>query len=192
MRYATGGGLTPAGQVERERVRLAAADRFAAGATRTEVAREFKVTPKTAGCWYRAWESGGAAALRSAGPLSRCRLDDRDLGRLEAILRRGPGVYGWEDQRWTLARVAEVIRREFGVEYTLPGVWMLLDRHGWSCQLPARRAVERDDTAVRGWSEQGWPVVKPLRRSGMPGSVSSTRQGRDCGRHEDGRGRAAE
>ncbi|TCJ31773.1 transposase, partial [Parafrankia sp. BMG5.11] len=35
MRYATGGGLTPAGQVERERVRLAAADRFAAGATPT-------------------------------------------------------------------------------------------------------------------------------------------------------------
>ncbi|SQD97885.1 transposase (fragment) [Parafrankia sp. Ea1.12] len=132
------------------------------------------MTPKTADCWYRAWESGGAAALRSAGPLSRCRLDDRDLARLEEILRRGPGVYGWEDQRWTLARVAEVIRREFGVEYTLPGAWMLLDRHGWSCQPPARRAVERDDTAVRGWSEQGWPVVKPLRRSGMPGSVSST------------------
>nr|WP_242666943.1 helix-turn-helix domain-containing protein [Frankia casuarinae] len=84
---------------------MAAADRFAQGASRVEVARELRVTRKTASCWYRAWEAGGAAALRSAGPLSRCRLDDRDLARLEAILRRGPGRYGWDDQRWTLARV---------------------------------------------------------------------------------------
>jgi hypothetical protein len=101
-------------------------------------------------------------------------------------------VYGWDDQRWTLARVAEMIRWEFGVVYTLPGVWMLLDRNGWSCQLPARRAFERDETAVEEWRDQRWPAVKPPRRPGTPGSVSSTRQGRDCGRHEDGPGRAAE
>nr|WP_018639587.1 winged helix-turn-helix domain-containing protein [Parafrankia elaeagni] len=178
MRYATGGGLTPVEQVERERIRMAAADRFDQGATRAEVAREFKVTPKTAGRWYQAWESGGAAALRSTGPLSTCRLDDRQLARLEAILRRGPGPYGWDDQRWTLARVADVIRREFGLTYTLPGVWMLLDRNGWSCQLPARRAIERDDTAVREWRDERWPAVKPPRRPRPPGSVSSMRQGR--------------
>src|SRR5262245_35984270 len=178
MRYATGGGLTPADQVERERVRLAAAGRFAAGASQAEVAREFRVTPKTASRWHQAWEAGGEAGLRSAGSGSRCRLDDRELARLEAVLRRGPGPYGWDDQRWTLARIAEVIDTEFGVGYTLAGVWLLLDRHGWSCQLPARQACERDDTAVRTWTKQEWPAVKRPRRPREPGSVFSTRQDR--------------
>ncbi|WP_018638030.1 winged helix-turn-helix domain-containing protein [Parafrankia elaeagni] len=170
--------MTPADQVERERVRLAAASRFAAGASQAEVAREFRVTPKTASRWHRLWETEGEAGLRSAGSGSRCRLNNRDLARLEAILRRGPGPYGWDDQRWTLARIAEVIEQEFGVTYTLAGVWLLLDRHGWSCQLPARRALERDDATVETWTRQEWPAVKPPRRPRAPGSVSSTRQDR--------------
>ncbi|MDT3445814.1 winged helix-turn-helix domain-containing protein [Pseudofrankia sp. BMG5.37] len=178
MRYATGGGLTPAEQTERERVRLAAADRFAQGASQAEVARQFHVTPKTVSRWHRAWEQGGPAALRSAGPLSPCRLDGRALARLEALLRRGPGACGWDDQRWTLARIRQVIAAEFGVDYTLAGVWYLLDRYGWSCQLPARRAAERDDGAVEGWRTQRWPRVKPRRRPGRPGCVSSTRPAR--------------
>ncbi|WP_241251297.1 helix-turn-helix domain-containing protein [Candidatus Protofrankia californiensis] len=39
--------MTPAEQVQREQVRLAAADRFAQGASQAEVAREFRVSPRT-------------------------------------------------------------------------------------------------------------------------------------------------
>nr|WP_242606551.1 winged helix-turn-helix domain-containing protein [Protofrankia symbiont of Coriaria ruscifolia] len=137
--YATGGGLTAAEQEKREQVRMAAADRFAQGWAQVEVAEEFRVTRKTASRWYHAWELGGMAALRSRGPASRCRLGPVDIARLEAILRRGPRARGWEDQRWTLARVRQVIARTFGQMYTLAGVWTLLDRYGWSCQLPAAR-----------------------------------------------------
>jgi hypothetical protein len=35
------------------------------------------------------------------------------------------------------------------VAYTVPGIWYLLRRRGWSCQMGARRAIERDDGAVR-------------------------------------------
>ncbi|WP_436318839.1 helix-turn-helix domain-containing protein [Streptomyces griseofuscus] len=30
----------------------------------------------------------------------------------------------------------------------MQGVAALLRRHGWSCQVPARRAIERDESAV--------------------------------------------
>jgi transposase len=61
---------------------------------------------------------------------------------LEAALDAGPAASGWdEDQRWTLARVAQVIRERFGAEYTLAGVAVLLHRIGWSVQVPARRAA---------------------------------------------------
>ncbi|WP_435840658.1 winged helix-turn-helix domain-containing protein [Streptomyces bobili] len=39
-----------------------------------------------------------------------------------------------------------------------------LRRQGWSCQQPARRAVERDEAAVAGWVKESWPGAKPPRR----------------------------
>ncbi|WP_322761412.1 winged helix-turn-helix domain-containing protein, partial [Frankia sp. Cr2] len=71
----------------------------------------------------------------------------------------------------------------FGVVYTVPGVWGLLRRRGWSCQLPARRAVERDDGEVavwrrEVWRREVWPRVKKSPRSPGPGSSSRTRPGR--------------
>lgn len=53
-----------------------------------------------------------------------------------------------DDQRWTLARIAEVINERFGVRYTLRGTSYLLHWIGWSPQVPKRRAVERDEEAI--------------------------------------------
>jgi transposase len=36
---------------------------------------------------------------------------------------------------------------------------VLLGRNGWSVQVPARRAVERDDAAIEMWKQQTWPQV---------------------------------
>ncbi|WP_285223310.1 winged helix-turn-helix domain-containing protein [Frankia sp. AgPm24] len=156
MRYATGGGLTAEDRDRRERVRREAADLFENGALNREVAAGLRVSERSVERWRRRWKVGGVAALRSRGPTSRCRLDEEQLRALEAVLDRGPAASGWVDERWTLARIREVIVRMFGVEYTLAGVWLLLDRRGWSCQVPVRRAVERDEGAVGVWREQVW------------------------------------
>jgi transposase len=59
-----------------------------------------------------------------------------------------------------LARVAELIERRFGVGYTLRGVSHLPHRMGYRLQVPARRAVERDEQAIAGWRRTRWPAVK--------------------------------
>nr|WP_245607617.1 winged helix-turn-helix domain-containing protein [Streptomyces prunicolor] len=46
-------------------------------------------------------------------------------------------------------------------------------RHGFSCQVPARRDVERDEEKVTGWVKETWPQVEGPRRSGR-GSSSRT------------------
>lgn len=131
-----------------------AAERFARDEPVARVAAELRVSVRSVQRWHRAWCAGGAEALRSAGPGSRCRLDEEQLAVLDTELERGPVAHGWADQRWTLARVRELIGRLFGVGYTIPGVWLLLRRRGWSCQRPARRAVERDDGAVAVWRRE--------------------------------------
>ncbi|MEV8543654.1 winged helix-turn-helix domain-containing protein [Streptomyces sp. NPDC051572] len=51
---------------------------------------------------------------------------------------------GWSDQCWTLARIAEIVGRRFGVEYTLAGLDLLLHPIGWSVQIPSRTPATAD------------------------------------------------
>jgi transposase len=88
------------------------------------------------------------------------------------VLDAGPAAWGWADQCWTLARIGELVRRRFGVDYTLAGLDVLLHRIGWSVQVPARRAAERDEAAIAAWREEAWPVIKGRRRTWAPGSAS--------------------
>ncbi len=171
-----GGGLTAAGRARRERVRLAAAELIEAGASDREVAKRFRVTRMSANRWRRALAAGGRAALMSKGPGGGpCKLSPAQVRELEAVLEAGPAVWGWdEDQCWTLARIAEVVRRRFGVTCTLAGLDLLLHRAGWSVQVPARQAAERDEAAIAAWKEEMWPVVKGRRRTWAPGWSSRT------------------
>ena len=176
MRYSEGGGLTAAERARREQVRLAAADLIEAGASDREVARRFRVTRMSANRWRRALAAGGRAALLSKGPGGGpSKLSAAQVGELAAVLEAGPAVWGWdEDQCWTLARIAEIVRRRFKVDYTLAGLDLLLHRMGWSVQVPARQAAERDEAAIAAWKEVTWPVVKGRRRTWAPGCVSKT------------------
>jgi hypothetical protein len=76
----------------------------------------------------------------------------------------------------TLARIAEVVRRRFRAQYNLAGMDLLLHRIGWSVQVPARRAAERDEARIAAWREETGPVVKGRRRTWAPGSASRTTQ----------------
>ncbi len=175
MRYPDGGGLTAEERARREQMRLAAADLIEAGASDREVARRFRVTRMSANRWRRTLAAGGRAALASRGAGgARCKLSPVQLRELEAVLDAGPAVWGWEDQCWTLARIAELVRRRFKVDYTLAGLDLLLHRIGWSVQVPARQATERDEAAIAAWRQETWPVVKGRRRTWAPGSASKT------------------
>ena len=72
------------------------------------------------------------------------------------------------------ARITEMVRHRFGVDYTLAGMDLLLHRIGWSVQVPARWAAERDEARIAAWREETWPVIKGRRRTWAPGSVSKT------------------
>jgi transposase len=126
-----------------------------------QIAAQLRVSSKSVYQWRRRWCAGGRPALASRGPGGAvCRLSDTDLSRLTNELQRGPAAHGWIDQRWTLARIGIVIRRLFGVRYTLRGTSYLLHRIGWSPQMPVRRAVERDEDAVATWRATTWEKVR--------------------------------
>lgn len=155
---------------------MKAAERFAAGEDSAAVAKALRVHVRSVQRWRVAWENGDEAALVSKGPPTHPQLSDEQFAVLEAELERGPVTHGWPDQKWTLSRI-KTIGQRFHKSYTVQGVHYLLRQHGWSHQVPARRAIERDEVAITGWIKEIWPSVEtPGRRSG-PGWSSKTRPG---------------
>ena len=93
VRYADGGGLTVAGRLRRESVRVQAAELFEQAVKPPEVARRLRVSPKSAYQWHQLWREVGIEALASRGPSgSRCRLSPRCLEKLAVYLEQGPAA----------------------------------------------------------------------------------------------------
>jgi transposase len=142
-----------------EGVRLQAGALFAAGHTQAEVARKLGVARQNVSRWHAQWRQGGLEALRSAGPTGPApRLSLEQLHLIDQALRQGARMHGFDNDHWTLDRVAMVIERLTGVAHHRGHVWKLL-RHRLHYRLlrPARRAIERDERAIARWVAEDWP-----------------------------------
>jgi len=107
----------------------------------------------------------GVKRLRKKAGL-RPRLTEKQLARLEVVLRRGAYSQGYAEDYWTLDRIARLIWDLFLVRYHPSGVWHLMRRMGWSNQKPKRQAVQRDDAAIAHWKRYEWPRIKKAPRPG--------------------------
>src|SRR4051794_26001407 len=174
MRYAQGGGLTAEECARREQVRLEAAEWIEEGATDREVAERFRVTRMSVNRWRRALAAGGRPALASKGPGGAPPAHPRPARRAADAAGRRPSRLGLDRSVLDAACIAAVVRTRFGVDYTLPGLDLLLHRLGWSVQVPARRAAERNEEQITAWRKEAWPEIKRPRRTWAPGESSKT------------------
>jgi transposase len=101
-------------------------------------------------------------------------LKDRQKNQLVALLLKGPLSNGYRNDLWTTRRIVQVIERRMGIHYHYNHVGKLLHRLGWSHQKPERRAIERDEEAIKEWKRSTWPAVKKTRGGWAPTSCSST------------------
>ena len=152
---------------------MQAADLFAQGKTKAEVAGELGVSAQTAGRWYARWLQGGVAGMRTAPQGKPAQLGPAQLAKVRRVLERGAVRAGFDNDLWTLERVAEVIERTTGVAHHPGHVWRLLKAMGWSLQRPARKATERNEAEISRWVAQEWPRIVQTPERAEPGSVSS-------------------
>lgn len=154
---------------------MAAADMFAAGQGNAVVAKELRVSVRSVQRWRGSWQDGGRASLQSRGSPGRPKLSEALFAVLEQEMAKGPVAHGWPDQTWTLARIKTLIGRRFHKTLTLSAIAEMLHRHSFSHQVPARRALERNEDTVTGWVKDTWPQVEAPRRRSTAGSSSKTR-----------------
>lgn len=158
--------MRPSGSPEAlEQRRLRAVELFKEGFGPTEIARRIKVERRSVRRWKSTYLAHGPEALKARpNPGRPSKLDPRAKRSLEKILLRGARASGFSTDLWTCPRVAQVIKKEFGVGYHVDHICRLLHALGWSPQKPERRAVERDEEAIQTWVKTEWPRVKKTPR----------------------------
>jgi transposase len=152
-----------------------AAKLFKKGLSAPEVGRRLGVARQVAYRWKDAWERGGGPALASKGPAGpKPKLTVEQTHQVTQALLAGPAAQGYQTALWTLPRVAGLIEDLTGVRYHPGHVWRLLGASGFSCQRPERRAIERDEKAIRKWKRVEWPALKKRpANKGEPSSLST-------------------
>lgn len=144
-----------------ERRRRRAAGMFERNLPVPEVARRLAVARQVVYRWHAAWEAGGPAALASKGAAGcKSRITAEQTQEIVEALLKGPAAQGYKTQLWTLPRTADLIESLTGVRYHPGHVWRILGHLGFSCQRPERRAIERDEPAIRQWKRVRWPALK--------------------------------
>jgi transposase len=102
-------------------------------------------------------------------------LSARQQRDLVKMVLQGPLAFGFTTGLWTCRRIAELMGRQFGVDYHPDHVGRLLHRCGFTPQRPHRGAKERNEQEIARWVRQDWPRIKKKPAASARTSSSRTR-----------------
>jgi transposase len=153
--------------------RLRAWELFQQGWKVGRIADALGVTHGAVSQWLtRARKDGEASLYDRPRPGRLPRLTPQQQATVPALLAQGAEAWGFRGDRWTRERVADLLRREFGVTYHPAHISRLLAGWGFSLQKPQRQAVQRDEAAIQAWREQRFPAIEKRGRAKAAPSCS--------------------
>lgn len=129
--------------------------------SQAEIARILGVSEAAVSVWAKKVREQGKDGLNAKKASGRpSSLAAKDKAVLLKKMKAGALAAGFETERWTQARVQEMIAKEFGVHYHQNYISRLLHDLGWSVQQPETRAMERDEELIRAWLSKDWNRIK--------------------------------
>ena len=156
---------------ELEARRRLAVQRVSEGWAQTDVAAFLGVHPVTVSGWVRRHRAGGDDGLKPVPTPGRPKkLTPQQEAAVLGWLTKLPSAFGFPTELWTARRVADLIRREFGVTFHPGYVRQWLSARDHSPQKPARKARQQRPEEVARWLKEDWPAIQKKSRPSRPTS----------------------
>lgn len=135
-----------------------------AGRTYKEIAEITGVQPTTVCMWYKAYEKGGAKAIRikkRGRPKGSCRTlnPDQEQELQKAMRDKCPDQIKLPFNLWTRIAVQQYIKQLWSIDMPIRTVGEYLKRWGFTPQKPLRRAYEQNPKAVKRWLTKEYPAI---------------------------------
>jgi transposase len=145
-----------------ENIRELAINALQAGMPPEQVAALYDVGRSTVFGWRKEYAEKGAEAFTvKKAPGRTPRLTDAQVARLrKLVIGRDPRQLQFDFALWTRQMVRELIKREFGIDYTPEGVGKILRGMGLSPQKPLVRAYQQNPELVSRWKSEEYPAIQ--------------------------------
>jgi transposase len=134
------------------------------GWSHRDIAAALGVSEAAVSQWLAQVQQAGLRSLRAHPHGVHSKLTPDQRLRLPDFLWHGAEAYGFRGDVWTCARIAKVIRWEFGITYHKDHVARILKDLGWTPQLPITRAVQRNEKEIDRWRIEVWPELRQRAR----------------------------
>ena len=137
----------------------------AKGYTQEAIAEALGVGQSTVSRWLSQYSEEGDASLEYPKVGGRTRvIMPEECEELRAILAEGAEAYGFTGDFWSRARVQEIIRQKFDIEYHVNTVGDLLRDMGITLQVPVTKNYRQKPEDVAEFKEKRLPAIKKKAR----------------------------
>jgi transposase len=169
---------TPGTAAELERRRHLAVQKLQEGYTADDVAAFLDVHVRTVRSWWAAFRRDGPDGLTAKPHPGRpSKMTAAQMRQVLTWFRKSPKSFGFATDLWTARRVADVIRRKWGIAYNWRYLNAWLAARHITPQKPQRQAHEADRDAIDRWRTHDWPRLQNGRAAGGPPLSFSTKAG---------------
>lgn len=126
-----------------------------------QVAEAYGVDRTTLFRWVRRFLTLGSHGLERRAGSGRPRLLPAfDMEALNDVVLEPASNFGFETDLWTVARLRQVIREQYGIMLSEDTVWRRLRDAGFTYQTPERRYFELNEEAREEWMETEAPRIR--------------------------------
>lgn len=130
---------------------------FVGGASRVkneDAACRCEVHVRTLRSWLARYRAGGFEALKRksvSGRPSKLSLEQKE--ELKSMVKGSPEAIGYDTGIWTAALACEVVKKRFGIDYSLHNMQKLLGKLGLSFKVPKKNLRRQTQKSSRsGWT----------------------------------------